>query len=167
MFCWISFFGKIGSVLTSIYHFAKQEKTTIRPSYLDNNVFYAHKHYSDVIMNMMASQITSFIIVYSIVYSDADQRKYQSSASPTFVRGIHQWPVNSPHKCIESKCSLYLLLWLCLFWWRNQTFVKFGILPWRSRSTASLKSNSPWWKCRWQFEGYFRKLEKLNLQSNL
>ena len=34
----------------------------------------------------MASQITSFTIVYSTVYSDADQRKYQSSASLAFVR---------------------------------------------------------------------------------
>ena len=36
--------------------------------------------------------------VYSIVYSDADQRKYQSSASLAFVRGIHWGPLNSPHK---------------------------------------------------------------------
>ena len=49
-------------------------------------------------MNTMASQITSLTIVYSTVYSDADQRKHQSSASPPFVRGIHWWPVNSPHK---------------------------------------------------------------------
>ena len=28
----------------------------------------------------------------------ADQRKYQSSASLAFVRGIHRWPVNSPHQ---------------------------------------------------------------------
>ena len=27
-----------------------------------------------------------------------DQRKYQSSASLAFVRGIHRWPVNSPHE---------------------------------------------------------------------
>ena len=27
-----------------------------------------------------------------------DQRKHQSSASLAFVRGIHRWPVNSPHK---------------------------------------------------------------------
>ena len=46
----------------------------------------------------MASQITSLIIVYSTVYSGADQRKHQSSASLAFVRGIHRWPVNSPHK---------------------------------------------------------------------
>ena len=37
-------------------------------------------------------------IVYSTVYSDADQRKHQSSASLAFVREIHPGPVNSPHK---------------------------------------------------------------------
>ena len=31
-------------------------------------------------------------------YSDADQRKHQSSASLAFVRGIHWGPVNSLHK---------------------------------------------------------------------
>ena len=35
---------------------------------------------------------------YSTVYSGADQRKHQSSASLAFVRRIHRWPVNSPHK---------------------------------------------------------------------
>ena len=49
-------------------------------------------------MGAIASQITSLTIVYSIVYSDADQRKQQSSASQAFVRGIHRGPVNSPHK---------------------------------------------------------------------
>ena len=44
------------------------------------------------------SQITSLTIVYSIVYSDADQRKHQSFASLAVVRGIHRGPVNSPHK---------------------------------------------------------------------
>ena len=55
-------------------------------------------HYCDVKMGAMASQITSLTIVYSIVYSDADQRKHQSSASLAFVWRIHRWPVNSPHK---------------------------------------------------------------------
>ena len=55
-------------------------------------------YYGDVIMGTIASQITSLTIVYSTVYSDADQRKHQSSASLTFVRGIHIGPVNSPHK---------------------------------------------------------------------
>ena len=56
------------------------------------------RHYNDVIMGAMASQFTSLTIVYSTVYSGADQRKHQSSASLAFVRGIHRWPVNSPHK---------------------------------------------------------------------
>ena len=56
------------------------------------------RHYTDVIMGIIASQITSFTIVYLTVYSDADQRKYQSSASLAFVWGIHRRPVNSPHK---------------------------------------------------------------------
>ena len=55
-------------------------------------------HYCDVIMGAVASQITGLTIVYSTVYSDADQRKHQSSASLAFVWGIHRGPVNSPHK---------------------------------------------------------------------
>ena len=58
----------------------------------------AWRHYIDVIMTTVASQITSLTIVYSIVYSGADQRKHQSPASLAFVRGIHPGPVNSPHK---------------------------------------------------------------------
>ena len=49
-------------------------------------------------MSAIASQITSLTIVYSTIYSDADQRKHQSSASLAFVRGIHGGTVNSPHK---------------------------------------------------------------------
>ena len=45
-------------------------------------------------MSAMASQITSLAIVYSSVYSSADQRMNQSSASQAFVRGIHRWPVS-------------------------------------------------------------------------
>ena len=80
-------------------------------------------HHNAVIMGAMSSQITSLTIVYSTVHSGADQRKHRSSASLAFVRGIHRWPVNSPHKgqyrgkcfhLITSSCipliSLYLLL---------------------------------------------------------
>ena len=38
------------------------------------------RYYSDVIMDVIASQITSFTIVYSTVCSDTDQRKHQSFA---------------------------------------------------------------------------------------
>ena len=55
-------------------------------------------HYNDVIMSAKASQITSLVIVYSTIYSRRrSKKKNQSSASLAFVRGIHRWPVNSPH----------------------------------------------------------------------
>ena len=56
------------------------------------------RHNNDIIMSAMASQITSLMIVYSRVYSGADHRKHQSSASLAFMRGIHRRPGNSPHK---------------------------------------------------------------------
>ena len=46
----------------------------------------------------MVSQITNLTVVYSTVYSGADQWKQQSSASLAFVRGIHRWSVNSQHE---------------------------------------------------------------------
>ena len=49
-------------------------------------------------MSAMASQITILMIVFSTVYSGTYERKHLSSASLAFVRGIHQWPVNFPHK---------------------------------------------------------------------
>ena len=55
-------------------------------------------HYNDGIMSVMATQIISLTIIYLSVYSDADQRKHQSSVSLAFVRGIHRGPVTSPHK---------------------------------------------------------------------
>ena len=47
-------------------------------------------HCNDVIMTTIASQITSLAVIYSTVYSDADQRKHQSSALLAFVWGIHR-----------------------------------------------------------------------------
>ena len=56
-------------------------------------------HYSDVIMSAVASQISDVSIVCSTVCSGADHKeKHQSSASLAFVRGIHRWPLDSPHK---------------------------------------------------------------------
>ena len=98
------------------------------------------QHYNDVIMGAIACQITSLTIVYSIVYWDADQRKHQSSASLAFVRRIHRWPVNSPHKwpvarkifsfddvimmilCILSNNAV---VWMSIIWKES----KWAILP--------------------------------------
>ena len=55
-------------------------------------------HYNDVIMSLMASEITSLTSVCSTVYSGADQRKHQSSVSLASVQGIRRGPVNSSHK---------------------------------------------------------------------
>ena len=66
-----------------------------------SDVWWHHEieiHYSDVIMGMMASQMTSLTIVYSILYSGTGQRNHQSSTSLAFVWGIHRSPMNSPHK---------------------------------------------------------------------
>ena len=73
-------------------------KCSVQHHTYKGEVIWACLHYSGVIMSTMASQITSLTIVYSTVYSGTDQRKHQSSASLAFVRRIHQWPVNSPHK---------------------------------------------------------------------
>ena len=74
-------------------------------------------HYNDVIMSTIASQITSFAIVYSTVYSGADQRKHQSSASLAFVRGIHrEFPAQ--RTSIAEKFS---------FWWRHHVFVQYSM----------------------------------------
>ena len=93
-------------------------------------------HYNDVIMGASASQITSLTIIYSIVYSDADQRKHQSSASLAFVRGIHRGPVNSLHKWTVTRkmfpfddvimkydvvCDLQLHQYSILMEWDSQT----------------------------------------------
>ena len=70
-------------------------------------------HYNDVIMSAISSQITSLTIVYSTVYSAADQRKHQRSASLAIVRGIHRGPVNSPHKWSVTRKCFHLMTSSC------------------------------------------------------
>ena len=77
-------------------------------------------HYSDVIMGMMASQITSLTSVYSTVHSGEDQREHQSSASLAFVRGIHRWPVKSPHKGPVTR-KMFPFDDVIMFWTHNRT----------------------------------------------
>ena len=90
--------GEVSSI-SSVLSVLKKKK---KPAYfvLKNG---SYEHNNDVIMGTMASQITSLTIVYSTVYSGADQRKYQSSASLAFVWGIHRGPVNSPHKWLVTR----------------------------------------------------------------
>ena len=92
------------------------------------------KHYSNVIMTTMAYQITSPTIVYSTVYSGADQRKHQSSASLAFVRGIHRWPVNSPHKGPVTRTNASI-------WWRHHDVFRRYNIP---RKIGTMKSTQIW-----------------------
>ena len=85
-----------------------------------------HTHYDDVIMGAMASQITSLMIVYSTVYSGADQRKHKSSASLAFVWGIHREPVNFPHKWPVTRKTFPfddVIMFSGLKWQHNQALV--------------------------------------------
>ena len=85
------------------------------------------RDYDDVVMGAMAAQITSLAIVYSTVYSGADQRKHQSSASLAFVWGIHRGPVNSPHKWpvtrkmfpFDDVITVLIILFLTMDWGEN------------------------------------------------
>ena len=70
-------------------------------------------HYSDVIMDAMASQITGNSINCSTNCSGADKKKHQRSASLAFVRGIHRWPVNSPHKWPVTRKCFHLITSSC------------------------------------------------------
>ena len=92
-------------------------------------------HYSDVIMGVMVSQITSLTIAYSTIYSGTDQRKHQSSASPAFVRGSHHWPVNSPHRWPVMPKIFHLMTSSCvceitnLSYYCLNTIHIYGIMP--------------------------------------
>ena len=106
--CWYTRYGAIWpehGIRADLKNIAQQPKGSYPPSWviLANKAKKNQTHYNDVIMGAIASQITSLTIVYSTVYSGADQRKIQSSVSLAFVRGIHRWPVNSPHKPVTRK----------------------------------------------------------------
>ena len=81
-------------------------------------------HYNNVIMSEMASQVISISIICSTIHSGADQRKHQSSASLAFVREIHRWPANSPHKRPVTRKMLPFDDVILLFNTRLRAFVR-------------------------------------------
>ena len=106
----LSSFVTPGVVITTTYGATNEDKASITAN-LDFSVnaslfcpvmiswleLFVDVYYSDVIISAMVSEITG-VSNYSTVCWGVDQRKHQDSASLTFVRGIHRWPVNSPHK---------------------------------------------------------------------
>ena len=65
-------------------------------------------HYNGVIMSTKASQITGVSIVCSTDGSDADQGKYQSSASLAFVQVTGEFPAQKA----SNTENVYI-------WWRH------------------------------------------------
>ena len=63
-------------------------------------------------MGMIAYQITRLTIVYSIVYSDADQRKHQSSASLAICAGNSPGTGEFPAKMDSYAENVSI-------WWRH------------------------------------------------
>ena len=89
----------------------------------------ADYHYDYVIMTTTASQMTSLTVVYSTVYSDADQRKHQRSAPLAFVWGIHRdrWIPRTKGQ-LRGKC-FHLMTSSCptrpdqrSIWWSKKSF---------------------------------------------
>ena len=119
------------------------------------HVQYPAYHYSDVIMDMMVSQITSISIVCSTIGSGADQRKYQSSVSLAFMRGIHRWPLNSAHKGLVMQKMFpfddfitYLSLnWFIIASGNGLPFVQYHGITWTNTVLVSgTKSSKTWIK---------------------
>ena len=90
--------GRFNSLRLTKQFIRHMNASVVQPSAVLPKIEILHMHYFDVIMNTIASQITSLTVVYWIVFSDTDQRKHQSSVLLAFVREIHRSPVNSPHK---------------------------------------------------------------------
>ena len=94
------------------------------------------------------ASFTSLTIVYSTVYSGADQRKHQSSAWLAFVLGIHRWPVNSPHK-VPVTWKMFSFDEVIMWW------LSIRLLQWYPLTAATLTfdeslimlSQGTWNKC--------------------
>ena len=85
-------------------------------------------HYNDVIMSTMASQITSLTIVYSTLYSGANQRKHKNSASLAFAGNS---PVIGKFPAQRASNAENASIW----WWRHHGLWKM-ICPVKSYSIS-------------------------------
>ena len=78
--------------------------------------------------------------LYSTVCSGVDQRKHLSSALLAFVRGIHRWPVISPHKGPVARNLFPLddVIMILLSFWFGVYLSFFVFLSWHAddRSTC-------------------------------
>ena len=86
---------------------------------------FINAHYIGVIMTTMASQITSLTVVYSIVYSDADQRKPVTGKFSSQMAGnaenvsiwwrYHDLPANSRNEYLIHRFRLTVIFYVGMF----------------------------------------------------
>ena len=74
------------------------------------------RHYNDVIMSAITSKITSLTIVYSTVYSYADQSKHQSSRVTGFCAGNSPVTGEFPAQMASNAENVSI-------WWRHHGIV--------------------------------------------
>ena len=79
------------------------------------------------------------------IYSSADQIKHQSSASLSFVGGIHRSPVNSPHKGpVTRKCfQLMTSSWYHQYFFLLPASVYWRVILWPARTKSTSWSKMP------------------------
>ena len=127
-------------------------------------------HYGDVIMTTIASQITSLTVVYSSVYSGADQRKHQSSASLAFVQGIHRdrWIPRTKGQLRGNVDDVIMRIpwrWMLVTWRRK------GISGHRTfpRNIPVLASEALWNICsmKWDIHGDFCETKSTAILAKL
>ena len=86
--------------------------------------------YSDVIISAMASHITGFsILICFTVCSGIGQRKHQSPKSLAFVRGMHRWAVDSPHKGPVTRQKIPFDDVIMLVWFEVPNDIPYLSLP--------------------------------------
>ena len=123
-------------------------------------------HHRGVIIGAMASQITNLIIVYSTVYWDADHWTHQSSTPLAFVRRIHRWPVNSPHKWPVTRKIFpvddVIMLWNVVFSHLAETkSMSTETVNWKWAPLSRMVNNFPFFNCQgrvvrlWITEQYY------------
>ena len=112
-------------------------------------------HYSDVIMDVMASQITTLTSVYSTVYTDADQRKHQRSMSLAFVLGGNslvtgefpaQMASNRENVSIWLRhhvyCMVHLMVGLCASLWSTSLSLGQLLVSLKNMCRSMIRGNS-------------------------
>ena len=116
---------------------------------MKNHLSLLYAHYNDVIMGTMASLITGLTIVYSTDYLRCRLKKHQSSASLAFMRGIHRWPVNSPHKGLVTR-KMFPLGDAIMEDWSWLSWIPKYDTRWFIPNSGSLYTHGIWCSRDWQ-----------------